>query len=225
MNSSAKLSFLIIDTGNSRSFDEADPFRDLASSGGSDVAIILGSDMTSGLIQIAQASFVTVLVELQTECLSAHIPDNFGREGGNVIGFSRYRLGNSTLTKLVELVVQPETDDAAKAAAVAIFESAGLVPVTCRDMPGRIVDRLIRPYFNQALTALDEGLADADQLDRALTLGLGYRRGPIDLMRESGLEAHFHVTDAIYRAIGDVAYLPARRAQSAIDRRRRGEHP
>jgi 3-hydroxybutyryl-CoA dehydrogenase len=221
MSSSAKLSFIIIDTGNSRAFGKSDPFRNQARSSASDVAIVLGTDITRGLIQIAQASFVTVLVELQTECLSAHVPDNFGREGGNVIGFSRYRLGNSTLTNLVELVVQPETEESAKSAAIAVFESAGLNPVMCRDMPGRIVDRLIRPYFNQALAALDDGLADSDQLDRALMLGLGYRRGPIDLMRESGLEDHFHVTDAIYRATGDVAYLPARRAQSAVDRRRR----
>jgi 3-hydroxybutyryl-CoA dehydrogenase len=221
MNSASKTSFTIIDTGNSRSFDESDQFRNLASHDAADVAIILGSSITRGLLQKTQASFVVVLVEIQTENLSAHIPDSFGSEGGNVIGFNRFRLGNATATNLIELVVQPQTDESVRAAAFSIFESAGLVPVACQDRPGRIVDRLIRPYFNQALAALDDGLAGADQLDRALTLGLGYRRGPIDILRESGLEDHFRVADAIYRAIGDIAYLPARRAQSAVDRQRR----
>ena len=103
--------------------------------------------------------------------------------------------------------------------------AAGFTTVFCKDSPGRIVDRLTRPYFNQALTALDDDLADADQLDRALMLGLGYLRGPVALLEEGGLPDHFRVADALYAATGDNAYLPSRRARTAVARKHKGVRP
>jgi 3-hydroxybutyryl-CoA dehydrogenase len=221
VNQGKAYSCKIVDTGNSRSFHADDAFRRLAVDGAADVAIVLGSDIARGLADIPQAQFAAILLELQSEDLGSYIPEDFGREGSNVLGFNRFRLGEATASDLVEIVAQPATLETAKAAAVAIFQGAGLTTAFCKDMPGRIVDRLIRPYFNQALAALDDELADADQLDRALMLGLGYRRGPLDLLTESGLENHYCVSDAIYKATGDAAYLPARRARTALERQRR----
>jgi 3-hydroxybutyryl-CoA dehydrogenase len=77
------------------------------------------------------------------------------------------------------------------------------------------VDRLIRPYLNAALRRLDEGLATADDMDATLKLGLGYPEGPIALLERTGLAAHFDVSQALYEALGDAAYAPARRARVA----------
>jgi 3-hydroxybutyryl-CoA dehydrogenase len=85
----------------------------------------------------------------------------------------------------------------------------------CCDFPGRIVDRLIRPYFNAALRRLDEKLASAEDLDKTLCVGLGYPEGPIALLERTGLAEHHDVTLALYRALGQEAYAPARRAQVA----------
>jgi len=92
------------------------------------------------------------------------------------------------------------------------------VVAVCNDFPGRIVDRLIRPYFNAALTRLDEKLASADDLDQTLCLGLGYPEGPISLLERTGLAHHFSITDALYRALGQASYAPARRARVAAER-------
>ena len=138
-----------------------------------------------------------------------------GREGSNVLGFARYRLGDADPTNLIELVRQPQTKRDALAAAKALFEQAGFVVAVCGDFPGRIVDRLIRPYFNAALRRLDEGLASADDMDATLRLGLGYPEGPISLLERTGLAYHFDVTQALYEQLGDVAYAPARRARVA----------
>ena len=95
------------------------------------------------------------------------------------------------------------------------FEGAGLGVAVCNDFPGRIVDRLLRPYLNAALRRLDEGLATADDMDTTLRLGLGYPEGPIALLERTGLAAHFDVAQALYEALGDPAYAPARRARVA----------
>ncbi len=58
----------------------------------------------------------------------------------------------------------------------------------------------------------------ADDLDKTLKLGLGYPRGPIDVLDATGLHHHFDVTQALYEAYGDPAYAPARRARVAKQR-------
>jgi 3-hydroxybutyryl-CoA dehydrogenase len=124
-------------------------------------------------------------------------------------------LGSADPTNLIELVRQPHTKPAALAAAKALFEQAGFAVAVCGDFPGRIVDRLIRPYFNAALRRLDEGLASADDMDTTLRLGLGYPEGPISLLERTGLARHFDVTQALYQQLGEAAYAPARRARVA----------
>ncbi|MNR45200.1 3-hydroxyadipyl-CoA dehydrogenase [compost metagenome] len=104
-----------------------------------------------------------------------------------------------------------------------VFQAAGLVVAVCHDFPGRIVDRLIRPYFNAALRRLDEKLASADDLDKTLCLGLGYPEGPISLLERTGLAHHFRVTQALHEALGQEPYAPARRARVAAEREEREE--
>ena len=85
----------------------------------------------------------------------------------------------------------------------------------CNDFPGRILNRLVRPYYNAALRRLDEGLATANDMDMTLRLGLGYPHGPIALLNRSGLHHHFEVTQDLYEQLGQEAYAPARRARNA----------
>ena len=144
-----------------------------------------------------------------------HTGEQKGHEGSNVVGFARFRLGRADPTPLVELVRQPQTRDTAIAAAKAAFEAAGLKVAVCGDFPGRIIDRLVRPYLNAALRRLDEKLASAEDMDKTLCLGLGYPEGPISLLERTGLAEHHDVTQALYQALGQEPYAPARRAQVA----------
>ncbi|MBY4793216.1 3-hydroxyacyl-CoA dehydrogenase family protein [Burkholderia multivorans] len=208
----------IVTAGESRSFPAAHPFLEQACAGG-DALVFVGAD--AGRAYAAStglASRTFVAIELGTECLGVHTGERRGLEGSNVVGFARFRLGDAEPSALVELVRQPGTSTAAIDAAKAAFEASGLVVAVCNDFPGRIVDRLIRPYFNAALTRLDEKLASADDLDQTLCLGLGYPEGPISLLERTGLAHHFSITDALYRALGQAPYAPARRARVAADR-------
>ena len=210
----------LIDTGNSRSFPAPHALLEKAESRG-DAVVIIGENVAKALQALARREERTVvLIELGTETLGVHTGESRGEEGSNVIGFSRFRLGCADPTNAVEVVRQPRSADAAVAAAKEIFEAAGLQVSICGDFDGRILDRLVRPYFNAALRRLDEGLATADDLDKTLELGLGYPEGPIKLLERTGLESHYDVTQALYEALGDLAYAPARRARVAKQRRK-----
>lgn len=212
------MAYTLIDTGASRSFPAAHALTQGAGADG-DVVLVIGADVARGLAGIRDRDRRTAIVlELGTECLGVHTGEARGSEGSNVLGFARFRLGAAEPTKLVELVRQPRTDPAALAAAKKVFEEAGLAVAVCNDFPGRIVDRLIRPYLNAALRRLDEGLATAEDMDTTLKLGLGYPEGPIALLERTGLAAHFDVSQALCEALGDASYAPARRARVAKER-------
>ncbi len=212
------MAYTLIDTGDSRSFPDASALAQGATEEG-DVVVVIGAEVKRGLARVKDQDRKTaILLELGTECLGVYTGEARGSEGSNVLGFARFRLGAAEPTQLVELVRQPKTDPAALAAAKQLFEDAGLTVAVCNDFPGRIVDRLIRPYLNAALRRLDEGLASAEDMDTTLKLGLGYPEGPISLLERTGLAAHFDVTQALYEALGDAAYAPARRARVAKQR-------
>ena len=212
------MSYEIAKAGESRSFPESHAFLESATQGGKSL-VFLGNDAGKAFAagkNHDQRTFVAI--ELGTECLGVHTGESRGKEGSNVIGFARFRLGNAAPTQLVELVRQPATSEAALLAAKEAFQAAGLVVVVCNDFPGRIVDRLIRPYFNAALRRLDEKLASADDLDKTLCLGLGYPEGPISLLERTGLAHHFNVTRDLHEELGQEPYAPARRARVAAER-------
>ena len=213
--------YRIVQSGESRSFPVPHAFHEKAGEQGA-ARVFIGKDAGAALAQAGElAACPFVAVELGQECLGVHTGESGGREGSNVVGFARFRLGRADPTPLVELVRQPQTRDTAVAAARAAFEAAGFKVAVCSDFPGRIVDRLIRPYLNAALRRLDEKLASAEDMDKTLCLGLGYPEGPISLMERTGLAEHHDVTQALYVALGQEAYAPARRAQVAKARQGR----
>jgi 3-hydroxybutyryl-CoA dehydrogenase len=214
------MAYRVLRLGDSASFPNSHPLLEKSERRG-EVVIIVGNRIDEALERLGDRSkYTAVAIELRDECLGVYAGEARGEEGSNLLGFARFRIGDDPPSNLVELVRQPATPQAALDAARAVFEGAGLKVAVCADVPGRIVDRLVRPYYNAALRRLDEGLASASDLDTTLKLGLGYPEGPIGLLERSGLHHHYDVTQALYQAIGDSAYAPARRAQVAKARAR-----
>ena len=217
------MKYQIVRAGESRSFAADHPLIAGAAESG-DVVVIVGANAGVVFQELHDRERkLAILIELGTECLGAHTGEGRGEEGSNALGFARFRLGDGEPSKLVELVRQPRTADTAVDAAKQVFESAGLQVAVCGDFAGRIIDRLMRPYYNAALRRLDEGLATAGDMDTTLRLGLGYPEGPIALLERTGLHHHFDVTQALFEAYGDPAYAPARRARVAKQRQGRRE--
>lgn len=209
------MTYRIIQSGESRSFPTTHDFLNNAQSAGLGVVHIGINAPTTyqSAIKNQNTNVPFIAIELGNECLGVHIDDDNGPN--NVVGFARFRLGIADPTNLVELVRMPYTSDAAIEAARSAFEAAGLKVAVCNDFPGRILNRLVRPYYNAALRRLDEGLATAADMDTTLKLGLGYPEGPISLLTRTGLDDHFNVTQALYDQLGQEGYVAARRARNA----------
>ena len=189
----------------SRSFPAGDPFLEGAGEDG-DLVVFLGARFEPDPTKAA------ILVELDTECLGVHTGESGGTEGSNAIGFARYRNGCDQPSNLIELVRQPATLESAIEAARALFEAAGFEVVVSADQTGRIIDRLVRPKYNDALRLLDEGLAEAADMDLTCCLGLGYADGPIERVERGGLIHHHDVCCALFEVNGTQGFAPARRA-------------
>ena len=216
-----KVNYFVIDAGNSRSFPDKAALLAKAAEriDAADLIVVVGDKLSQHYASLSNwSNKCAVLLELGNECLGVHTGESRGEEGSNVLGFARFRLGNAEPSPLVELVRQPRSTPGAIEAATEFFEAIGLKVSVCADFSGRIVDRLVRPYFNAVLRRLDEGLASADDLDTTLRLGLGYPEGPISLLDRTGLADHCRVTRALFESYGDAAYVPARRAQVAAVR-------
>jgi 3-hydroxybutyryl-CoA dehydrogenase len=210
------MTYSVIDTGNSRSFPSTHPLLESQVKDGN-VVVLIGENAGDQLDRIFDVdSKAAVLVELGTECLGVHTGDERrAKEGSNVLGFARFRLGDGEPSNLIEIVRQPNSQESALNAAKEVLEGAGFEVAVCFDFAGRIIDRLVRPYYNAALRRLDEGLATADDMDLTLKLGLGYPEGPIALLERTGLAQHFDVTQSLFDAYGEAPYAPARRARVA----------
>ncbi len=92
------------------------------------------------------------------------------------------------LMRLVEVVRTESTDEDVFAAARAFGEACGKTPVSCKDTPGFVVNRLLVPYMTQALLMLDRGDASREDIDAAMQLGCGHPMGPLTLTDYVGLD-------------------------------------
>jgi len=92
------------------------------------------------------------------------------------------------LMRLVEVVRTDDTDEDVFASARAFGEACGKSPVSCKDTPGFVVNRLLVPYMTQALLMLERGDATREDIDTAMQLGCGYPMGPLTLTDYVGLD-------------------------------------
>ncbi|MFT7668954.1 MAG: 3-hydroxyacyl-CoA dehydrogenase [Planctomycetota bacterium] len=92
------------------------------------------------------------------------------------------------LMRLVEVVRTDSTDDEVFAAARSFGEASGKTPVSCKDTPGFVVNRLLVPFMTQSLLMLERGDASREDIDAAMQLGCGHPMGPLTLTDYVGLD-------------------------------------
>jgi 3-hydroxybutyryl-CoA dehydrogenase len=109
--------------------------------------------------------------------------------------------------KLVEVVRAPETSDDAIERAFDFVARVGKTAVLAADTPGFIVNRVARPYYLQAMRALDLGVATIEELD-ALARAAGFRMGPFELMDLIGLDVNLATSESIYERTGAARLIP-----------------
>jgi 3-hydroxybutyryl-CoA dehydrogenase len=110
---------------------------------------------------------------------------------------------------LVELIRGLQTADATHAAAEAFVKSLGKTPITVRNSPGFVVNRILCPMLNEAIQVLQEGLASAEEIDAGMRLGCNHPIGPLALADLVGLDTLLAVMNVFYEGFNDPKYRPA----------------
>ena len=110
--------------------------------------------------------------------------------------------------ELAELVVTGLASAAAVAAAAALARQLGWPVVRVPDRPGFLVGTLLYPHAADAVRMVQDGYASAADVDAAMTLGCGYRRGPLELLDAAGPATAVAVLRAMHLAYGDPAFAP-----------------
>ncbi len=111
--------------------------------------------------------------------------------------------------KLVEIIrsltVSNETIEIAKTFAI----SLGKEPVIAKDRPGFIVNRILLPMINEAVFVFEEGVASAEDIDKAMQLGTNHPMGPLALTDLIGLDITLDILDVLYDEFKDPKYRAA----------------
>lgn len=110
--------------------------------------------------------------------------------------------------KVVEIVRGLKTADAAFVSARELAVSLGKKPVEVTEYPGYITARVVLPMLNEAMHALMEGVASADDIDTAMKLGFGMEAGPLHLADRIGLDAVLKWMIALFQELGEAKYRP-----------------
>jgi 3-hydroxybutyryl-CoA dehydrogenase len=77
-------------------------------------------------------------------------------------------------------------------------QACNQIPVKTQDKPGFILNALLVPFNNDAIRAVEAGVADAADIDRAIKVGLGYKMGPLELIDLIGLDTQVRLCEAFY---------------------------
>lgn len=111
--------------------------------------------------------------------------------------------------KLVELTRGFLTADSTFAAVKAFTEKIGKTPIEVKEAPGFAVNRILCPMINEAIFVFAEGIASAEDIDRAMVLGANHPIGPLALADMVGLDTLLHVLDGLHDELGEDKYRPA----------------
>jgi 3-hydroxybutyryl-CoA dehydrogenase len=110
---------------------------------------------------------------------------------------------------LVELIRGLQTSDETHAAVEALSKALGKSPITVKNNPGFVVNRILCPMINEAVFVLAEGLASPEEIDAGMKLGCNHPIGPLALADMIGLDTMLAVMNVFYEGFNDSKYRPA----------------
>jgi 3-hydroxybutyryl-CoA dehydrogenase len=110
--------------------------------------------------------------------------------------------------KLVEVVRGADTSKEVSDAIVALAEDLGKVPAVANDFPGFVSNRILRPFINEAVWALHDGVAEPEAIDTIAKLGFNHPMGPLALADLIGLDTCVAILEVLREGLGDERYEP-----------------
>jgi 3-hydroxybutyryl-CoA dehydrogenase len=109
---------------------------------------------------------------------------------------------------LVEVVRGQRTSDATFDTVSGLAEDLDKNPVEVEDYPGFVSNRILMPMINEAIFCVMEGVADPDDIDTVMKLGMNHPMGPLTLADFIGLDVCLHIMEVLHDELGDDKYRP-----------------
>ena len=112
--------------------------------------------------------------------------------------------------KLVEIINGQNTSSEVTELVVEASERMGKVPLACNDSPGFVSNRILCPMINEAILALEEGVAEPEAIDGIMKLGMNHPIGPLALADLIGLDTILHIMNVLHEGFeGNPKYAPS----------------
>lgn len=125
---------------------------------------------------------------------------------GKVIGM--HFMNPVPVMKLVEIINGYATEKAVSEHIVELSKRLGKVPCVVNDYPGFIANRILMPMINEAIYSLYEGVADIEEIDTVMKLGMAHPMGPLQLADFIGLDVCHSILKVLHDGFGNPKYAP-----------------
>ncbi len=110
--------------------------------------------------------------------------------------------------QLVEIVTGIQTSEETTITVEAEARAYGKTTVRAKDFPGFVSNRVLMPLINEAVFALYEGIASAEDIDTVMRLGMNHPMGPLQLADFIGLDTCLYILEVLQEGFGDPKYRP-----------------
>jgi 3-hydroxybutyryl-CoA dehydrogenase len=120
------------------------------------------------------------------------------------------------IMKLIEIINGSQTLPEVTGAILEVSERMGKTPLQCNDSPGFISNRILCPMLNEAILALQEGVAEPEAIDGIMKLGMNHPIGPLALADLIGLDTVLHIMNVLRDGLKDEKYAPAQLLVSMV---------
>lgn len=110
--------------------------------------------------------------------------------------------------RLVEVINGYNTSQETTDAVVKVSEDLGKIPVAANDYPGFVANRILMPMINEAIAALQQGVAGVKEIDTVMKLGMAHPMGPLALADFVGLDVCMNICKVLEEGLGDNRYAP-----------------
>jgi len=148
-----------------------------------------------------------VVFASNTSSLSITEMANATRRADRFVGMHFFN--PAPVMKLVEVIRGSETSDATVQLAREVCVRLGKDAVEVRESPGFVVNRILVPMMNEAFNLLQEGVASAADIDKAMKLGTNMPMGPFELADFTGLDIGLDTMETLFRETGDPKFRPS----------------
>jgi 3-hydroxybutyryl-CoA dehydrogenase len=111
--------------------------------------------------------------------------------------------------ELVEVIRGIATSDETAGAVEEVARKMGKTPMSCKDSPGFVSNRVLMPMLNEAIEALREGVGTREAIDGIMKLGMNHPMGPLTLADFIGLDTCLSILRVLQEGFGDPRYRPS----------------